>query len=1223
MSIFKIKKDKNVEKNKINKDAEYTALTPIDDMPNGKEYLNALKWALSNKKIKNIALAGPYGSGKSSIIETFLHKNSAIEKETLRVSMATFVGDNIDNDGNVIQKKTQYNSDEIEKEILKQLFYKVKHYKIPQSRYRKLHKISFWKILICTLLTFLAVSIIGYVFWPATIEYVCNKITIAGTSLHMPHWLSYICSGAFVLGVLIAFTFLYRGILSRFNVKEIKLTKDVSVKKEEEAKESVFNKNMDEIVYFFEATKYRYIFFEDFDRLENSSIFIHLRELNTVLNNYDAIKEPIVFLYAVRDDIFTNTDRTKFFDFIIPVVPVINSTNSGEMLIDILNSAKEKGIEYDISQSFILDISPYISDMRILQNIYNEFIVYKETLGVEQSLELHDEPMFAVMVFKNLYPKEFSKIQNEIGIIKTAFDDKENFVSSKRKELQIEIEEKTEQLEGIKSEFLNTRKSLKGVFLCEITNFSGMASNFTPKGEASVRSSDFLNDSYDISKWVDSETCSGTYTSWYGGGSPFTCQNFSEVYNSFLKRFDQVAIIEDDKIEKSKIAIENLKKQANELASYSLKTLIEKFNVEDILSGEVCKNKLLVFLIRRGYIDEKYTNYINYFKGSTITKDDMNFILSVKNLEPKPYTYKLTKTDMVIQKLQLYEFEQPSVLNFDLLEYMLSVEKHNTKLEVFINQLTNCNDEIWSFIDEFIETTSYKQKFIKLLASKWDGMWDYLVDNTVLTYERLNYYLYMILSYATTESILAMNSNNKLKDFFFMHEDILTNMSDVESGKMIEIIDCLKVLFTNVCVSNVPAAIVNYIFDNNLYVINSTMIQRIVEYKNKNLVPDLRTKNYSTILKLGFVPLIEYIRENISDYTREVVFSALNTDEDINAVVDLLTRNVDNTNYIGIIEKLNFVLEDISICCQDLIRENADYVKAVWNEILIKNKIKTSWLNLMKYWHNFGFADELITYIEKNIDMLLKEDSSCINDESFISEFIDTNISDDAFGKLLTKLPWDNFDKDLASLDANKILTMIHQRYFNFSLERYNEVNEINSKLAIEFILNNQSEYMEVRDDIVMSAKLMQALILSERMDNDKIITLLEEYCDSCINEAIAKEIVRLNLSISLKVFSLIWQHLTNSEKISLMMNNLDNIDAKTFETCFSEIEGIYSDFSDRKYRHDVMLEYTDDNLKLAQRLKAVNYITSFQEKQKTEYDPVQSVGKEVKYIYCRVKAMG
>lgn len=84
-------------------------------------------------------------------------------------------------------------------------------------------------------------------------------------------------------------------------------------------------------MYFFEVTKYRIVFFEDLDRLNDISIFVHLRELNNLLNNDDSIKEkPIVFIYAVKDNIFTKEDRTKFFDFIIPVIPVINSTNSGE-----------------------------------------------------------------------------------------------------------------------------------------------------------------------------------------------------------------------------------------------------------------------------------------------------------------------------------------------------------------------------------------------------------------------------------------------------------------------------------------------------------------------------------------------------------------------------------------------------------------------------------------------------------------------------------------------------------------------------------------------------------------------------------------------------------------------------------------------------------------------------------------------------------------------------
>ena len=48
-------------------------LAPTDEMDASKEYFKALDWALKNDKITNIALSGPYGSGKSSIIRGFWH----------------------------------------------------------------------------------------------------------------------------------------------------------------------------------------------------------------------------------------------------------------------------------------------------------------------------------------------------------------------------------------------------------------------------------------------------------------------------------------------------------------------------------------------------------------------------------------------------------------------------------------------------------------------------------------------------------------------------------------------------------------------------------------------------------------------------------------------------------------------------------------------------------------------------------------------------------------------------------------------------------------------------------------------------------------------------------------------------------------------------------------------------------------------------------------------
>lgn len=39
-------------------------MAPQSDIENVDAYFDALSWALKNKKIKNIALTGPYGSGK-------------------------------------------------------------------------------------------------------------------------------------------------------------------------------------------------------------------------------------------------------------------------------------------------------------------------------------------------------------------------------------------------------------------------------------------------------------------------------------------------------------------------------------------------------------------------------------------------------------------------------------------------------------------------------------------------------------------------------------------------------------------------------------------------------------------------------------------------------------------------------------------------------------------------------------------------------------------------------------------------------------------------------------------------------------------------------------------------------------------------------------------------------------------------------------------------------
>src|SRR5690606_19588628 len=121
---------------------------------------------------------------------------------------------------------------------------------------------------------------------------------------------------------------------------------------------SILNHHLDEILYFFSVRPYNVVIIEDLDRFQETEIFTKLREMNLLLNNSQKTKrKEIVFIYAVRDDMFTDKERTKFFDFIIPVIPTINSSNSSAKLLQ-----KNERYSFGITDSFIEDISFVIDD---------------------------------------------------------------------------------------------------------------------------------------------------------------------------------------------------------------------------------------------------------------------------------------------------------------------------------------------------------------------------------------------------------------------------------------------------------------------------------------------------------------------------------------------------------------------------------------------------------------------------------------------------------------------------------------------------------------------------------------------------------------------------------------------------------------------------------------------------------------------------------------------
>ena len=736
--------------------------------------------------------------------------------------------------------------------------------------------------------------------------------------------------------------------------------------------------------------------------------------------------------------------------------------------------------------------------------------------------------------------------------------------------------------------------------------------------------SKIMGDSFELLQLAELQDVKIEYYTWNSYQSEKSVNNFQEVFKRYYERIKNFQFVQEKGVSSIKGEIEDLKKNAHELSGWSLKKLIEEFGVHNVLSEKVAENKLLVFLLRRGYIDEKYANYINYFKGTSITKEDMNYILAVKNMEKLPYNYNLTKVGMVIQRLQPYEFEQKSIFNFILLEYLLSEENENEKRMILIDQLSDRTVESWEFIDEFIEQTQYKERLIQLLAMRWPDMWNDIVQNISITYERKIFYLQLLIDNVDTKRLFELNDNNKMSGFIEENPDILQQLSSIQDQKVISLIERLGIIFTNVSIENVSEEVLRYVFENQYYELNDTMIRRIVEFENDTMLSGLDTRNYTTIISLGYEPLIKYIQENLKQYVKEIILAPNNTKEDVEQVMDLLERMLENDPEetkicLELVNHEEICVDDISECCGKFDSDFDKDVKILWDELLDKEKVSLKWENIKCYWDRYKITQELLQYIETNSDQLACLKNQCLKKE-FAEEFITSAIDDSAFEKLLPQLELE-FDIPIETVEKQKVEILIKKKYIPFDIKKYDEIKEVYPDLCPDFILYNQAEYMEVMEKIPMGETLLETLLLSSVLNSSNAEVLLNVFGENYMTTHIAQYLLQIDVKISISVFNTAWTYLLTDEiKNRLMLKYCSILNAPDFEECFSELSKIYPKFGDRSKRHNAEMANTNENKKLADRLKEVGYITSYTEQEKDDFDPVKGTGGKKNIISCWIK---
>lgn len=1185
--------DSHSDMNNINR--QYEALTPKNDIENGQEYMTALDWALSKPDVHNIAISGPYGSGKSSVIESYLEQHSDLN--ALRISLAAFnLDEMIDGDGGIIDEEG------LQIGILKQLFYSVDSSRIPQSRYRKLQPEIKWKNPLAGLIALIAMCVIICFIAPEKTE---TFITSINTWLCWGSVLVYI--GIFVLSWY-TFTKVAKWFRKNGNIQEVQILDKATFTNEKDTDESAFNKNMDEIVYFFETTKTELVIIEDLDRFKSTNIFVALRELNNILNHYEKIEGRVKFVYAVKDDMFEKQgERTKFFDFIIPVIPYISSTNSGEILRKklLFDDVKNMSSLYDISGSFISLIAPYISDMRDLTCICNEFNVFKNTLKGNQQLDLLDEHMFALIVFKNLHPKDFASLEDEAeeSIVRRAFSDKKKFIEDREKLIEEKKQAEAVKIRQIENEVVQSVRELKLALITSLVDFQSAVYQISDDN-TNYSISDILSDSFDVNSlkenkiwvyWKDSNRSSWNHIN--------DIEGQVKTKGNYFTRIARIKKGLAECKEESRRTIEKYEKKVNELRTYSICKIIEEFDT-DFLDESVRNNKLLVFLLRYGYLDENYENYINYFHPNSINKEEMNFILGVRNrCSEFEYSYSIKNVAQVFTRLLDFEFKQKEILNFDLVDYVLCKEINTESAKALIEQLSNHTEESMSFVKAYVKRGENIDKLIYHLCKENHLFWRDITDDDGIPLETRYKYLVLLLKYADIDDIVAQDSTFNgeegiLTNFLVSNTDALKNIKEAPVDKQIKLIENLKIVFSNTELDDIDEAIREEVFGSCRYELNNLMIQRLFEWKAPEQVDGLKDKNYTSILNLGYQPLIDYVHDYFTNYiTNIVIGTETNENDETEALEDIIERLLPENEELcfKVLEKEKVIWNDIKCCCKEVSENLAEYKKKIWDFLLSNNRIQCTWHNFVAYYEQYGCEKCWAEYFDENIDILLSDMNSLVIREELLSALMLADINEESFRKYISSVKLKPYEESLANLNTMKIKVLIENGLLLYSDTFWDEMGTVAPEYRVFYAEANKDAFLASLSDIRINYKEINSLLQSETFAPEEKKKILSKLDVETLGLETAKIIKELNFRIDRVYIDAAWNVLDTDDKYALLLNQMDAYENEELPDLFEELNSVYHQLIERT-RHKFKFAYSDYNKQLLNKLVQKDYITSAEE---------------------------
>ncbi|MFP8965659.1 ATP-binding protein [Pokkaliibacter sp. CJK22405] len=1148
-------------------------LAPTDDADPAGVYSAALKQATDNPNVSNIALTGPYGSGKSSIIRSFL---KSYPRQALHISLAAFLPEAGDEQRKVTKQ-------EIERSILQQLLYGADADKLPLSRFKRIQTPGFGsKFRSLYILTGLLA------LWRMFSE----REAIFDGSYFKPfdltNWLD-ISVAAFAL--IFLWSAIHHFYVASFGVslKSVSL-KDIQIQPSSENHDSILNRHLDEIIYFFQSTRYDLVIVEDLDRFDDSDIFVTLREINSLVNGNVGVKRRIRFLYALRDDMFLNTDRTKFFEFIVPVVPIINSSNSIDMVL-----AQGKRLELDgrLDKQFLREVSRHLSDLRLIHNIFNEYAIYIANLETDGENNLDPTKLLAVLIYKNVYPRDFERLHRGEGNLAEILGRKDELIAKGERSYQSEIVELERNIEAAEQQIPKDLRELRRIYVMAL--IEGLQGDTIGVGRT-THANDFiplrtLSDHEDIGAII----AAPKLIQWTNrsNGVRFNNSALQQTVDSESSYDERVQSIEQKAGAHKKAAHDRItelrqKIKAIRTSKFNILLRSDMQQVKDLFESFGDGGDLARFLLLEGYLDDSYYQYISLFHSGRLSPNDNKFLIQIRSFHTPEPTFLIDNPSEVIAGMREDDFSLDYALNVRLIDALLESERHKERLRRVFAYLSNEFLNQQEFFEAYYATGSHVADFLRQFVTAWRGFVPTAIESPLAVL-----HIAGLIEHLPSDMLARECKEHPEIQLFATDNirDILDLLEGLDPLKLEE----LQIETKDFAAIDVYPNIARQLYEFGHYRLNEANFDYIFgSILGKETGQALRKRHYTAVRESGAKPLIDRVENNFEAYFANVLLDIDEDDEeDIDAILAVMSHDTLDAEEIEtfVLRQANLMpaFEEVPVRFQAMVFRKA--------------RIVPSWPNCLAFIQSENFeSDALTTFLGDDqarsavLETPIPDNKEALPLRQFL---IDAEpLADIAYRDYIRALPIE-FKQFPGAVSVSKRRILIDEHRVTFNAENLAAL-EGDIDLQTAFVTQNIVSYLREPDTFSVDDDLHERLLVSDISDNEKraIINLMDLSDLPNLPERaaiIGPILLRTNCKLSSLTADIVKAIIVNAKPVSTkiqLLNCLHNkLDTQQVREVLRKLPSPYSKIQTGYMRPT--LKRTNENSELVRWLNERNIISS------------------------------